>query len=234
MRLSRYPNAYDIQHFCFGHTAFVTRLAWTAGGMLLSGAGDGTVRMWDGRGEEVGVVKITGGGEVDGVVVGLEVSPVNDELAVVFAHGVSEVFVLGIGERELKIVGKFRLSGRQVGGVVSGIGFGKDGGVLVSVKDLPVLMEYKVRRGVDGEFSSEAGVEVCEVPSSEEELQPKPSGVRSGESRESTPGEWLSSLRKLAFDPGWKGKGKRRRQFGEIDEDEVDIGVVKEPKATRV
>mmetsp|Transcript_26672 Transcript_26672/g.37128 ORF Transcript_26672/g.37128 Transcript_26672/m.37128 type:complete len:485 (-) Transcript_26672:370-1824(-) len=55
IRISLYPDSYDIVSFCFGHKAFVTRTDWapfkTHDGakipLLLSGAGDGTVRLWE-------------------------------------------------------------------------------------------------------------------------------------------------------------------------------------------
>jgi len=55
IRISKYPNAHTIETFCFGHTSFVTRLDRasfeTQDGakipLLLSGGGDGTVRLWE-------------------------------------------------------------------------------------------------------------------------------------------------------------------------------------------
>ncbi|KAJ2828907.1 WD repeat-containing protein 4 [Coemansia erecta] len=49
LRVSRYPNAYNIQSFGLGHTSFVTTIAAAqfAPGVALTGSGDGTVRLWD-------------------------------------------------------------------------------------------------------------------------------------------------------------------------------------------
>jgi len=52
IRISKYPGAYDIDGFCFGHTEFVSTVAAINGQdgaapRLVSGSGDGTVRLWD-------------------------------------------------------------------------------------------------------------------------------------------------------------------------------------------
>ncbi|KAJ2783397.1 hypothetical protein H4R18_001712 [Coemansia javaensis] len=49
LRISRYPNAYNIEAFGLGHTEFVTSVATAqfAPDVAVTGAGDGTVRLWD-------------------------------------------------------------------------------------------------------------------------------------------------------------------------------------------
>jgi len=49
IRVSRYPNAYNIQSYCLGHKEFITGLSFlpTDETVLISGSGDGTVRFWD-------------------------------------------------------------------------------------------------------------------------------------------------------------------------------------------
>ncbi|CAG9761567.1 unnamed protein product [Ceutorhynchus assimilis] len=48
IRVSHYPNAYNIQTFCLGHEEFVTSLKLLKNSeVLLSASGDGTVRMWN-------------------------------------------------------------------------------------------------------------------------------------------------------------------------------------------
>ncbi|CAI8012161.1 tRNA (guanine-N(7)-)-methyltransferase non-catalytic subunit wdr4, partial [Geodia barretti] len=51
IRVSRYPNCYNIETYCLGHTEFVSCLClcekWPH--LLVSASGDGTVRSWEWR-----------------------------------------------------------------------------------------------------------------------------------------------------------------------------------------
>ncbi|KAJ2144279.1 hypothetical protein IWW43_005230 [Coemansia sp. RSA 1935] len=49
LRVSKYPNAYNIQSFGLGHTEFVTTIATAqfAPNNAVTGSGDGTLRLWD-------------------------------------------------------------------------------------------------------------------------------------------------------------------------------------------
>jgi len=47
IRVSHYPNAYNIHNFCLGHTDFVTCIALHQETFLVSGSGDGTLRLWN-------------------------------------------------------------------------------------------------------------------------------------------------------------------------------------------
>ena len=49
VRVSRFPNCYNIDNYCLGHTEFVTSLCVSrvTRDTLLSGSGDGTVRVWN-------------------------------------------------------------------------------------------------------------------------------------------------------------------------------------------
>lgn len=47
IRVSCLPNAYNIHCYCLGHTEFVTSLAFIRQNLLLSGSGDGTLKVWD-------------------------------------------------------------------------------------------------------------------------------------------------------------------------------------------
>ncbi|XP_076262936.1 tRNA (guanine-N(7)-)-methyltransferase non-catalytic subunit wuho [Rhynchophorus ferrugineus] len=47
IRVSCYPNSYNIISFCLGHKEFVSKLHLLKNNILLSASGDGTVRMWN-------------------------------------------------------------------------------------------------------------------------------------------------------------------------------------------
>nr|ACI90353.1 hypothetical protein [Philodina roseola] len=46
IRLSRFPNAYNIEGFCLGHTEFVSNVKPVDSKSILSTSGDGTLRLW--------------------------------------------------------------------------------------------------------------------------------------------------------------------------------------------
>ncbi|CAL1547481.1 unnamed protein product [Lymnaea stagnalis] len=53
IRISRYPDAYNIEAYCLGHTQFVVTLAYDEElKVILSGSGDSTVRLWGLDGKE--------------------------------------------------------------------------------------------------------------------------------------------------------------------------------------
>ena len=49
VRVSRYPNCYNIDNYCLGHTEFVTSmtLSRVTSDVVISGSGDGTLRLWN-------------------------------------------------------------------------------------------------------------------------------------------------------------------------------------------
>lgn len=59
IRVSRYPNTYNIQSYCLGHREFITGLSLLPSDktVLISSSGDGTVRLWDyGTGTQLHVI----------------------------------------------------------------------------------------------------------------------------------------------------------------------------------
>ena len=49
IRVTKYPECYDIQGFCLGHEQFVSRIQLLPNDILLSGGGDGYLLAWDYR-----------------------------------------------------------------------------------------------------------------------------------------------------------------------------------------
>ena len=49
LRVSHFPNSYNIHNFCLGHTDFVTCLDMFNhdDNLMVSGSGDGTLKVWD-------------------------------------------------------------------------------------------------------------------------------------------------------------------------------------------
>lgn len=55
IRVTCYPNTYNIKSFCLGHIGFVTRIIILRNDILLSSSGDGSFKLWDfQRGECLG------------------------------------------------------------------------------------------------------------------------------------------------------------------------------------
>jgi len=46
IRVSKFPNCYNIHNYCLGHTEFVTSICLFGNDLLVSGSGDGTVKVW--------------------------------------------------------------------------------------------------------------------------------------------------------------------------------------------
>ena len=62
IRVSMFPDCFNIDNFCLGHTEFVTSIALSScdEARLVSGSGDGTIRCWDlTSGEERGCHDVT-------------------------------------------------------------------------------------------------------------------------------------------------------------------------------
>ncbi|XP_023022370.2 tRNA (guanine-N(7)-)-methyltransferase non-catalytic subunit wuho [Leptinotarsa decemlineata] len=56
IRVSHFPNCYNIASYCLGHTEFITRLVIVEK-LLISASGDGTVRFWDFiKGKQLGII----------------------------------------------------------------------------------------------------------------------------------------------------------------------------------
>lgn len=57
IRVSCYPNCYNIVSYCLGHSEFVTKIKFLTDKILVSASGDGTVRLWNFmEGEEVNLI----------------------------------------------------------------------------------------------------------------------------------------------------------------------------------
>lgn len=55
IRISHFPNAYNIESYCLGHKEFVVNVA-VCGDLLISASGDGTIRFWNLNGVELNLI----------------------------------------------------------------------------------------------------------------------------------------------------------------------------------
>lgn len=68
IRVSHFPNAYNIQSYCLGHKEFVTNIE-VCGELLISASGDGTIRFWDFcKGVQLGLIDVNQNLEDEGAV----------------------------------------------------------------------------------------------------------------------------------------------------------------------
>lgn len=220
IRISHYPHAYDISLFCFGHTSFVTRLAWVGDHLLLSGAGDGTVRLWDTScGVELSCVSLPGPDDTShpGVISCLAPSPTVANIAVAVVHGLSSVFLLsGLENRILRLAGSFEPAPCQntSRAAPSGACFDESGALWLSTKESSCVASYHIPSPAgDGSIDPSSvqcgkSFSVDTVPT---EVAPT---VKTNVDivDHPTPGDWLTSLRKSVYDPTWKGKGQKRQR----------------------
>lgn len=63
IRVTHYPEAYDIQSYCLGHKEFVSSICWLNDKILLSVSGDQTMRLWNYvDGKEIAIFELPGAG----------------------------------------------------------------------------------------------------------------------------------------------------------------------------
>jgi WD40 repeat protein len=153
IRVAFFPNSYEIQSFCLGHTAFVTQIVQPHGkgydDVMITGSGDGTIKLWhyySGKllssasldsvvGTAVEVVADKGDGAVEG----------HDEGVVAVADGGGEE---GEGEGEEgndKNNADFMQDAAELGNVVSKVVFDAHSGrIAVALLGRSVVAFYHV------------------------------------------------------------------------------------------
>jgi len=143
IRVSSYPQAYNIENFCLGHTEFISRIILIPGvkDRLVSGSGDGYIRYWD----------HSTGQELSSVLLPLEESELEsipitflNSTLLIAARG-NKLFLIEIGD-QLKIVGEHSCASK----VLTGCTFGDL--QVISCLDAPYFHIFTV---VDQKFVSE-------------------------------------------------------------------------------
>lgn len=219
LRISRFPDAFVIESFCLGHTEFITCLEWVCGERLVSGAGDGTVRLWEAKsGCQLGVISCTdrvpdgiampiatGKGHV---VTSIRVFPTEADIGIFTLYGCSQIFVAS-GLQSANPVHFRIVTCLEHGHVVTGTAIDKDGRLLVSPSPHSLrATKYVCKSGsverVAGEHCEKTTASVPSNSSFENSC-----GEGADKSADLTRFEWLNQQRKKEMVPNWKGKKRK-------------------------
>jgi WD40 repeat protein len=102
IRISKYPQAYDILRFCLFHVEFVTSLAFTENDVLFSVDGDGQIAKWSAEGKLIASKQIFAKGTVIS-----QIAIVDGKVAVIAEKNASISFV---DEESLEVVSKIDIA----------------------------------------------------------------------------------------------------------------------------
>lgn len=216
IRVSRFPNAVHIQSFCLGHSDFVSRVAWVDDSRLLSGGGDGTLRLWQvSCGTEVSSLDLSeilrtnrqhAGDCFFCVVVGIAVHPKSQNIAIVMLHGYRRLVVVdGINDNKLRFRQFLSVNAVQSGtsAVLSGALFDDDGLLWVSACESNVVCAYAFSH-VEAIAKLGNPCRTVNIPAiSEIEVDRVDGSFQNAR-------DWLSGLRKKQLTDDWKGKKRKR------------------------
>jgi tRNA (guanine-N(7)-)-methyltransferase subunit TRM82 len=222
VRVSKFPKTCDIQSFCLGHTAFVTRLAWIDDKRLVSGGGDGFLRLWQAdTGVELAALHLgncienhvdRAVGSPD-VVIALSVNPENPDMLVAILYGRPDVFVVtGLSSDILRCERRFTVDEAKDSdaGQLTGVAFDNRQYIWISSSSSPSIFAYRMESN-NSESRKFVMVETIAPTDCRGLAHP-----RTEKSCQIT-GDWLVGLRKKKIVEGWKGK-KRRRVETEDDD----------------
>lgn len=218
LRVSRFPDSFVIQSFCLAHEEFITCVRWIGTDRLVSGAGDGTVRLWNaangqlletlhvrehvsGEPTDVNAVKVSS------VVTCIDVFPDNPDIAVIAVYNANYALVVtGLLSSSLRVYSAFRL---EEGNSITGIGFDEKCHLWVSLSsDSSIVREYSLS-GLDKlepKFELKGTMQVAyddQAKSKETSLEKdatSPSVMRF---------DWLNQQRKREMVEDWKGKKRK-------------------------
>jgi WD40 repeat protein len=220
IRVSNYPKSHDIQSFCLGHTAFVTRLAWVDDDRLVSGGGDGFLRLWHvNTGKEVAKLdlgcalasKESAAGAAAtpaAVITGLSVNPRNCDILAATLHSSCEtILITGMLRDKLQLAFRFTPSVEVHAGFgrLSGAAFDEKQRLWVAGSEVASVVAYDLSQ-FHGDITKPARVETVAAGLTCE--RDCPHFQRSYQAT----GEWLAGLRKKEIVAGWKGKKRRREE----------------------
>ncbi len=151
IRISRFPGAFVIENFLLGHSALVTCVSWVSKYKILSGGGDGTLRLWDVNSGKATVFHFSGDDrQSDLIVTSVDVCPSENNLFAVLLHEKPQLYIMYFSASDdvLSVACEFR--GEDHNAVISGACFDSSGVLWVSKSDAGAIEGYKVRRGAGG------------------------------------------------------------------------------------
>lgn len=207
IRLSRFPDAHIIDDFLLGHSAFVTCVCWVSESRVMSGAGDGTLRVWDLELDKQCVVHLSEKKNADKtVVISLEISPKNRELVVAVVHEDPDVHILHF--LQLSSNGTLRtlpMSSQPVTGAC----FDDDGILWVSVDGEESVTGYSLELRHEALRLSQCSPSTAILPEDDADLVENEEEDNDTSSNETLRSKWLLQLRKKPIVENWKGKKRK-------------------------
>ncbi|CAN8070163.1 unnamed protein product [Agarophyton chilense] len=215
IRVSRYPSSYVIESFCLSHTQFITALQWTLiPNLLLSAAGDSTIRLWDGvkgkqadclRLSDLDVIRNTLADVSQPLVVQIAMHPVNVDIAFFVLHSSDAIFAL-FGLREAKLKGIKLISSFGGKHNVTGLCTCKKGFAYVSVQNEACVMQAPLWSN-EGTLCQQLTFTALKHASGANEndyCKPKTQGES-----DLLRFNWLARQKKKEMFHNWKGKKRR-------------------------
>eukprot|EP00178_Gracilaria_changii_P023720 TRINITY_DN716_c0_g1_i2.p2 TRINITY_DN716_c0_g1~~TRINITY_DN716_c0_g1_i2.p2 ORF type:complete len:383 (-),score=63.60 TRINITY_DN716_c0_g1_i2:2053-3201(-) len=215
IRVSRYPSSYVIEAFCLSHTQFVTTLQWTLlSNVLLSAAGDGTIRLWDGANgklldclqlSEARVMQQALGADVQPLVVKFAVHPLNKDVAFFALHRCNAIFaVFGLQQAKLKRLALACSFGAER--FVTGLCTSSEGFAYVSVRGESCVLRAAVSSSTD---AASGVLTFAALKSSRASCGSDGGTLSEREENDVVRFNWLARQRKKDMVHNWKGKKRR-------------------------
>lgn len=218
LRVSRFPDSFVVQSFCLAHEEFITCVRWIGSDRLISGAGDGTIRLWNAAdGQLLETVQLrehvsdkpsdSNAVKVSPVVTCVEVYPDNPDIAVIAVYRANYVLVAtGLLSSRLRIHCAFRF---EEGNCITGIGFDEKCHLWVSLSSDSNSVRVYSLRGLE---TSEPRFELKGTMQVEhdDQTQSEETSLEKGATSLSVMRfDWLNQQRKREMVEDWKGKKRK-------------------------
>lgn len=210
IRISRYPDSHIIESFLLGHVDFVCCVRWINSGRILSGSGDGSIRVWDTAGVELGRIQFDNEDtKQPPIITAVEVCSANSDIAAALLYGHTGVYILrGVLNGHTPSVA-LMLKCDGAGREPTGVAFDDKGILWVSRRCSNIVEGYRIM--VERDTCTQLHVASMRFNLHTASIW---NAQTSEHSRTFNRAEWLSQLRKKPIVDNWKGK-KRKRSAGD-------------------